>query len=479
MSFASTAFLWWFMPFVLVAYWIAPRTRRNAVLAVASLVFYAYGAHRFVLLLVLCIAVNYVLGLVLGRPSLTTVQQRLALAGAVTFNVAVLGYWKYSGFLAAQSGSLDRAFGGHLDVSTSVALPLGISFFTFHHLSYVIDVSRGTRPPSRRPIDFVTYIAMFPQLVAGPIVRFHEIDDQLRSTPGDRYADFIAGFPRFALGLAKKVIVADTIAPVTNSVFALPAGQSTTASAWLGMVAYTLQIYFDFSGYSDIAIGLGRMFGFRLPENFDRPYSAVSVTDFWRRWHMSLSRWFRDYLYIPLGGNRSGSLRTYRNLLIVFFLAGLWHGANWTFVVWGLYHGTLLIVERGRPHRVPHTPTARSLRAGALRARTLLLVMVGWVLFRAPNLHYAFSQLEHLVAPHGLSLNFPVSQALTHQRVLVLALAALVVLVPRHLVLGPIVADGTSAAARRVRLALVLVAAPYAAMLVSSGSFSPFLYYQF
>ncbi len=316
---------------------------------------------------------------------------------------------------------------------------------------------------------------MFPQLVAGPIVRFHEIADQLPERHQNRAADFAAGFPRFALGLAKKTIVADTIAPVAESVFSLHPADMTTASAWLGVTAYTLQIYFDFSGYSDMAIGLGRMFGFRLPENFARPYSAVSITDFWRRWHMSLSRWFRDYLYIPLGGNRGGPAKTYRNLAIVFLLTGFWHGAAWTFVVWGAYHGALLIVEK----RTGIARVDRDRMPWWWRARTFLLVMVGWVFFRSADMSQAWNILHAMFTPTGRYLPDDVVAALTHQRFLVMALALTVVLLPRTFVFGKVLEFGRTQGAALGRLAVVCLAGPYAAMLVAVGTFSPFLYYKF
>src|SRR5262249_42960250 len=251
---------------------------------------------------------------------------------------------------------------------------------------------RGSRPAQRSPVRFVTYIAMFPQLVAGPIVRYHEISEQLgESRAGRRFADLADGFPRFALGLAKKVVVADSVAPIADAVFGAPADRLDWSTAWIGVLAYTVQIYFDFSGYSDMAIGLARMFGLRLPENFHRPYSAVSITDFWRRWHMSLSRWFRDYLYIPLGGNRHGNASTYRNLVIVFLLCGLWHGAAWTFVLWGAYYGLLLVIERlGFGRALAKAPSPRQ------QACCLLAVALGWVLFRSNSLEQGIDMLARM-----------------------------------------------------------------------------------
>jgi len=478
MSFASPLFLWYFMPATLLTYWVLPRQWRNGLVSAASLLFYTWGAGPFTALLLSAIAVNFAAGIALdgGRLAERPGWRRAILLAAVMWDLGILAIWKYAGFASAQIAALSKALGLGGTHIVSLALPIGISFFTFHHISYVVDVYRHSRPAQQSPVQFVTYIAMFPQLVAGPIVRYHEIADQLADTRRDRMADFAAGFPRFALGLAKKVVVADTVAPVANAAFAVHGADLTTGTAWLGALAYTVQLYFDFSGYSDMAIGLGQMLGFRLPENFDRPYSAVSITDFWRRWHMSLSRWFRDYVYIPLGGNRAGAATTYRNLVVIFALCGFWHGASWTFLVWGLYHGALLVIERaGGWGQVTATGAALVFR----RALTFLLVVVGWVLFRSASVGDALVMLRRMFLPSGLALPEPVAAALTHQRTLVLALSLLVVLLPATFVFGRVLDAGRSRSALVARSAVMALAAPYAAMLVAAGTFSPFLYYQF
>ncbi|MGW0804138.1 MBOAT family O-acyltransferase [Nonomuraea sp. NPDC002799] len=460
------------MPAVLLIYWILPRRHRDAVVAGASLLFYAWGAGPSALLLLSAIAVNYGAGLALDSARLRDRPgaRRAVLLATAGWDLSMLAVWKYAGFASVQIDALTNALGLSHSPIVSLALPIGISFFTFHHLSYVVDVYRRSTPAQRNPVRFITYIAMFPQLIAGPIVRYHEIAGQLGAAPQDRLGDLAAGFPRFALGLAKKVIVADSLAPVADAAFAHAGGPINTPTAWLGVLAYTLQIYFDFSGYSDMAVGLGMMFGFRLPENFDRPYSSYSVTDFWRRWHMSLSRWFRDYVYIPLGGNRGGALRTYRNLLIIFVLCGFWHGAGWTFLVWGLYHGALLVAERllgwDRP---PGTAWALALRRGI----TFLLVVVGWVFFRATSMAEAGSMLRAMFTWRPGPLDEFAAYAANHQRLLIFALALAVVLLPAT---RP---GRRPVPARLARAAVTWVAAPYAALLVAAGTFSPFLYYQF
>jgi alginate O-acetyltransferase complex protein AlgI len=489
-SFASPLFLWYFLPAVLVVSWILPHRARNGVLASFSMLFYAIGGKEFVFLLMALMVVNYGAGLWIGRlkeqpPGKTSRHQLLrpprakdVMMAAVAVDVAVLAVWKYTGFATQAIDSFAGTLGLGDTRVVRLALPIGISFFTFHHLSYIIDVHRGRRPPMRNPLTFATYIAMFPQLIAGPIVRYHEIADQLRDQQHNRAADFAEGFPRFAWGLFKKVVIADSLAPLANAAFAT--SDPSTSTAWIGALAYTGQIYFDFSGYSDMAIGLGNMFGLRLPENFNRPYSAVSVTDFWRRWHMSLSRWFRDYLYVPLGGNRGGRARTYRNLVIVFFATGLWHGAAWTFVVWGCYHGALLIIERS-------TGLARSTRmVGPRRAITFLLVILGWVIFRAGSLHEAGNMLSAMLVPHAVNggalvVDPDLDLLLTPYRIALLCLVCASALVPGTWVVGKVLngLDGAAGWARTTARSVVTVLAPYAAMVAVAGTFSPFLYFKF
>jgi alginate O-acetyltransferase complex protein AlgI len=317
---------------------------------------------------------------------------------------------------------------------------------------------------------------MFPQLIAGPIVRYREIADQLPQVRTHRLDDIASGFPRFALGLTKKVVIADSLSPLVNACFATPDHDMTFGVAWLGAVGYTMQLFFDFSGYSDMAIGLGRMLGFRLPENFARPYSSVTITEFWRRWHMSLSRWFRDYVYIPLGGNRHGAAKTYRNLLVVFVLVGFWHGANWTFLIWGLYHGALLVIERG--FAIGDSPTSRWASL-ARRALTLLLVVVGWVFFRSTTLAQALNILGHMLVPDTRALTDVVNVALTNQRLAVLLVSLLVVLLPTHPVTGPLLESSRGRVATTIRVGVMTLGLAYAVILIASGTFSPFLYFQF
>jgi alginate O-acetyltransferase complex protein AlgI len=477
MSFASPLFLWFFTPVVLAAILIAPRHWRNGIVAVASLVFYAAAAGSSTLILLVTMVVNFLAGPALEPDEwdIARLRRRRVLVAVIIVDVAVLAVWKYAGFATQQLAALARLFGGDLAV-TNILLPIGISFYTFHHISYVVDVYRGERHALRNPVSFITYIAMFPQLIAGPIVRYREISDQLPQHRTHPLDDIAAGFPRFALGLSKKVIIADSLGPVVRACFETPSSELTFAVAWLGALAYTLQLYFDFSGYSDMAIGLGRMLGFRLPENFARPYSSVTITEFWRRWHMSLSRWFRDYVYIPLGGNRRGAARTYRNLIIVFALTGFWHGANWTFLIWGLYHGALLIIERGFHLDVaPSAPRARIAR----RALTMGLVIVGWVIFRSAELPDALAMIGHMLLPDFDGLTDAVEAALTNQRLVIMLAALAILFLPAHPVTGPLIESSRTPGAKILRITVMTAGPLCSAILIATDTFSPFLYYQF
>jgi alginate O-acetyltransferase complex protein AlgI len=475
--FSSTTFLFLFLPVVLALYFAMPRRGRNLVLIAAGFFFYAWGAGGFVFAVLLSTLADWLLGLGVQRARQEGDRSRAALLAtlAVCQNLGLLIYFKYSGFLLNQLTDTLSALGSGRHFSTHVLLPIGISFFTFEKISYIVDIWRGDVRARRNPLDVLLFVFLFPRSIAGPIVRLREIEDQLGVRPV-RLDDLMEGATRFVHGLVKKVVVADTVAPVADAAFASGV-HPTTTGAWLGALAYTLQIYFDFSGYSDMAIGLAQVFGFRLPENFNRPYSAISITDFWRRWHMTLSRWFRDYLYIPLGGNRASSGRVYFNLALVFVLVGFWHGAQWTFVVWGAYHGTLLIIERVTGQR----PTGDG-PVGAVvarRALTFLLVIFGWVLFRAPSIDGAAHYLWRMLTPHGFAPGPGVETALTNQVLVVGGLALLVALFPRRLVIGRALAYGQGRLVNTGRAGIVAIGLPLALILVVSGTFSPFLYFRF
>ncbi len=479
MVFSSIEFLWFFMPLVLGAYAVVPPRWRNGLLAAVSILFYAWGAHGIVFVFLASIAFNYLAGLLIGRVRQQHRQTaaRNVMWAAVAVDLAILFTWKYTVFFVSQIDHALGWFGDHGAIPLpQITLPIGISFFTFHAISYVVDTARGEAPPMRRVRDFAQYMAFFPQLIAGPIIRYHQIDDQIRHPPprNARLTDLADGFPRFALGLSKKVLIADQVSHIADAAFA-SSHALTTPAAWLGALAYTVQIYFDFSGYSDMAIGMGRMFGFRFPENFNRPYSSVSVTDFWRRWHMTLSRWFRDYVYIPLGGNRGTRARTSANLLFVFLLTGFWHGAAWTFVLWGVYYGLLLVVERLTG--VARWPDERL--AAVRRAVTLLLVVLGWVLFRSRSLADATHVYGAMIPVHFGVLTPSVHAALTRETVGALVIGLVTVLLPRDFVLGRVVLEGRWAGPALAARFVAILALPLAAITVAAGSFSPFLYFRF
>lgn len=389
MVFSSISFLFLYLPIVIILYWLTPSRFKNIVLLLASLVFYAFGEPFFIAILVFFIAINYVVSLFLISEVRSHTFRKILLTIGVLLNISLLIYYKYASFFIAQLVDAITFFQLPLKLEIpSIALPIGVSFFTFHGISYLVDVYRREVTASRSFTNLALYICLFPHLMAGPIVRFKNIADELISRKFS-LEFFATGLQIFSFGLFKKLLIADNAGQLADTIFALPHELLYMPTAWLGAIAYTLQIYFDFSGYSDMAIGLALLFGFHFPQNFNHPYVASSMTDFWRRWHMSLSAWLRDYLYIPLGGNRGSSLKTYRNLLIIFFICGLWHGANWTFIVWGVWHGLFLVFER-------NNASFAKLNKPTRHVYTLLVVIVGWVFFRADNLTHATQYLHSM-----------------------------------------------------------------------------------
>ena len=379
MVFSSVLFLFLFLPIALAGYHLIPTIRaKNLWLLIASLWFYAWGEFRYLPLLLGSIGINFVFGLLIARFPKGSRKRWLGLSLAVATNLGLLVYFKYWCFLLTNLNPLLKGLGLAVKVPT-IPLPLGISFFTFHALSYLIDVARGQVQVQRSPFRLALYISLFPQLVAGPIVRYGHVADELH-TRRRTLDDFAYGIYRFVMGLAKKVLIANVVGATADKCFALPSASLTSVHAVLGAVSYTLQIYFDFSGYSDMAIGLGRMFGFLFRENFDLPYWSTSITDFWKRWHISLTSWFRDYVYVPLTGNQFWvpAWRSYSAMFVVFLLCGFWHGASWTFVTWGVLHGIVLIAERAALLK-----GLEKLPKPIQRIYALVLVIAGWILFRS------------------------------------------------------------------------------------------------
>jgi len=469
--FSSTVFLFLFLPLVLALYFITPHRLRNGLLLIASLVFYAWGEGYFVFLMLVSIAINTVCGLIIEKRRMHGAKP--ALVAAIVLNLALLISFKYANFLIDNLNLLLAAISLPLVQLDPVHLPIGISFFTFQAMSYVIDVYRGEARAQANPVNSSLYIALFPQLIAGPIVRYHDIARQLQ----DRSVNlelFTSGVGLFIIGLGKKMLIANPMGEVADQVFALPPGELSTALAWAGVVCYGLQIYFDFSGYSDMAIGLGRMFGFEFKINFFYPYVAMSFRDFWRRWHISLSRWFRDYLYIPLGGNRKSRARTYFNLLVVFFLCGLWHGASWNFVIWGLLHGGFLVLERTAFGRWLEN-CWRPLRHAYLISGVLL----AWVFFRSEGLDQATGYIAAMFGDGADGVRHPLALYLTSDKWLVLA-AGIAGSTPWLPWLKQRAAERTlPSPVQAAIVALLLCIVVASAMQLAAGTHNPFIYFRF
>lgn len=396
MVFSSTVFLFIFLPTVLIFNFLLKQEYRNFFLFLVSLVFYAWGEGILVVLMLFSISVNYIFGLGISYFRERNLKvANLFLGLSITINLGLLLYYKYANFLIQTL----QEIGFYLDYNhKNILLPIGISFFTFQGISYLVDVYRQEVSVQRNFFHLGLYISFFPQLIAGPIVRYHDISKKIESRSIDIYL-FTEGVIRFIRGLAKKVLIANNAALIADQVFSIPSNEVAIVSAWLGIFCYTIQIYFDFSGYSDMAIGLGKMLGFNFKENFNYPYIAKSIQDFWRRWHISLSTWFRDYLYIPLGGNRKGLKRTYFNLIFVFFITGLWHGASFNFIFWGLFHGVFILLERIRFLDTKKWPKV------VQHLYVLLVVIIGWVFFRAETMEQAIMYMGSLIGLfHGVNV---------------------------------------------------------------------------
>ena len=419
MLFSSLLFLYCFLPFVLLGNILIQQRYRNKFLLIASLVFFAWGGVTFTFIFMGSVLMNYYCGILISNYGNNIKRKNIVLTIAIIINIAFLCIFKYSGFVTENINLLFHDIGLHQIPSIRIVLPIGISFYTFHELSYIIDVYRGTTKAQRKLADLGLYISFFPQLIAGPIIRYKDIAEQLNNREFS-YASFNNGMYRFLLGLGKKVLIANTLAVLADHAFNTAPGEINMTMAWLGIISYTFQIYFDFSGYSDMAIGLALIFGFRFKENFNFPYLAESIKDFWRRWHISLSTWFRDYLYIPLGGNREGEGKTYRNLIIVFFVTGLWHGASWNFILWGFCHGMFIVIETlgfgiileklFRPLRIMYS---------------YIIVLFAWVMFRADNITYAAQYYKVMLGMGKTSANFlqTIQNETEKEQILVLIIA--------------------------------------------------------
>jgi alginate O-acetyltransferase complex protein AlgI len=464
MQFNEPVFLLLFLPVLLAAYYLLPArwpVLRNLLLGLAGLVFYAWGGKQLVFLMLGAVAVNFVAALAIERRR-GTPAGRWWLAGGILLNLAALLWFKYANFIAANLGvTLAR-----------VPQPLGISFFTFVAIAYLVEVHRGAAAV-RSPLQSLLHLLFFSRVVAGPIVRPRDVDGQLAQRTVTR-EQFATAIRRFILGLGKKVLIANTVAGVADQIFAIPTGELTASLAWTGVVCYTAQIYFDFAGYSEMAIGLGGMFGFRIPENFNYPYIATSVRDFWRRWHMTLSGWLRDYLYIPLGGSRCAPWRAYFNLVVVFALCGLWHGASWSFIVWGLFQGLFLVLER-----LGWEAALEKMWAPCRHIYLMLVVMVSWVLFRTETLAQATG---YLAAMTGLTHPTGVQDG-ARVYLTPLVLVALAVAVIGSMPVGPALTVWRERVAGRaegpVTVGALVVLFVVAVMFIAASTYAPFIYAKF
>ena len=464
MAFSANIFLFAFSPLFLACYYLTPWRAKSALILIFSLAFYAWRWPDLLALLVGVTSVSYPFALAIGTSSEQARRHSLLTAG-VTLNLLALGYFKYANFGIDSLNVALNALGFNAIEFTRVLLPIGLSFYIFHAISYLVDIYRREAPPASNFVDFAAFIALFPHLVAGPVLRYHLLAEQFRSRTHS-IGNFSRGCVVFMVGFCKKVLIADSVAPLVEAAFSAPL--PTLADAWLGAGAYTIQLFFDFSGYTDMAIGLALMIGFVFPENFNDPYVSRSITEFWKRWHMSLSNWLREYLYVSLGGNRKGLLRTYINLFLTMLLGGLWHGANWTFVLWGAWHGGILILERYWEQR-----WGKPLLPAWLRViKTMLLVIFGWVLFRAANLAGAAHMFEGMLGLHGVDFSPSVAWQVTPDRLMVLMFGAVLVYAM------PWLKRSGGSYLRYLRY-LLLPLFLWAVATLSAQSFTPFLYFQF
>lgn len=470
MLFSSLVFLWFFLPAAVFLYYLAPgRNAKNIVLFAASLIFYGWGGPRYLLLVLLTALLCYVAGLCLDAAGERTALKKLSVGVFVLITLGTLGYFKYYNFFAATAG---RLAGKELFPLRDIVLPLGISFYTFQAISYVVDVYRGKSPAQKNLFHMALYLFLFPQILSGPIIKYHQVAGQLTNRNETISMQFY-GIKRFVYGLAKKVLLANTFGQSVDYIMGVPSGQMGTLTAWLAVILYTLQIYYDFSGYSDMAIGLGRIFGFYYEENFNYPYLSSSITEFWRRWHISLSTWFRDYLYIPLGGNRKGLGRTCVNLFIVFLATGLWHGASMTFIIWGIYHGLFILSERLWLKKVLDRNPVKFLN----HLYAMVVVVFGWLLFRAPSMTYAIDLAKAMIRPSKGLWN---AGLFANNKILFLAVLGI-------LLCGPVQAlfprfrnhifDEENVSYGDIAVMIVLLF--LSTMVVVSSTYTAFIYFQF
>jgi len=475
MLFSSPVFLFLFLPLTLLIYYLAPKKLKNLILLVLSLGFYTWGEKELVLLIILSALIDYFAGLIISSG-----KRKIGLVLSIVFNLSILFYFKYSDFVFSNVIEVLQ----QLNVSSinanrfaNVVLPLGISFYTFQTMSYTIDVYRGNVNANKNFIDFATYVTLFPQLIAGPIVRYSHIEKEIKNRK-TTFPLFAEGVERFVIGLAKKMIIANNCAFLVDGIFNLPVDESSAFIAWLGAIAYSFQIYFDFSGYSDMAIGLGKMFGFNFPENFNYPYISKSIQEFWRRWHITLSSWFKDYLYISLGGNRKGNFRTYVNLLIVFFITGLWHGASWTFIIWGISHGLFLIIEK-----LGFNKLLQKAGKGVSIFYALFIVNITWPIFRSDTITEALHYIK-MMFNFTTNTNYEYLRIYLSKETIIVLILALIFSTPIHRVFKDYLSKLKTDSLKFKALQGLKIMSLFCLLFVSyiyiaTDSYNPFIYFRF
>lgn len=465
MVFSSTIFIFIFLPFILFLYYIVGKKIKNYVLLISSLIFYAWGGVAYLKILIISIILNYSFGILVDKYSNREMLKKVILTLGVILNLSILFYYKYYDFFIENANVL---FGTNLSLK-HIVLPIGISFFTFQGMSYIIDIYRGDGNVNKNPFSVALYISLFPQLVAGPIIKYKTIDKEIRSRK-ESIEQFSYGINRFVLGLSKKVIIADILGDMADNIFKLYETGIDTPTAWIGAICYTFQIYYDFSGYSDMAIGLGHMFGFRFMENFNYPYISKSITEFWRRWHISLSTWFREYLYIPLGGNRKGNV--YVNLFIVFLVTGIWHGASWTFILWGIWHGIFIVIERFIKNKSWYINIPNAVK----HLITMFIVIIGWVLFRVDNVSQALGYLEVMFGVNSNASLYEFTYFMNKKLVLWIVVAALGSL--------PVISNklrkyNGNKSFEIISTVVILTLFILSIVFIVNSTYSPFIYFQF
>lgn len=472
MVFSSSIFMFLFLPIVLMSYFLCNPKLKNIVLLLSSLFFYAWGEPSYVIIMIISIIVNYYLGIFIDKSD----RKKVFLILAILFNIGFLIYFKYFGFIISNVNKINSIIGMGNVGFKSPALPIGISFYTFQALSYIVDIYRGEVRCQKNILNLGLYVSLFPQLVAGPIVRYKDIDMEINARV-ESLKKIEYGIKRFILGMGKKIIISNQLAFVADNIFSLQLSELSFISSWIGIICYTLQLYFDFSGYSDMAIGLGRIFGFTFMENFNYPYISKSIKEFWRRWHISLSSWFRDYVYISLGGNRGSKYKVYRNLSVVFLLTGIWHGASWNFVVWGLYHGIFILMERaflGKYLEKIYSPFSH--------IYTLLVVTVGWVFFRTESLGYAIDYIRVMFNISNISLEYEYFYTFMNYEVVFILIVAILGSMPIYTYIidkGNRLTGKWHGISNFVEYIYIYIVFIISIASLASSTYNPFIYFRF